>query len=327
MNQLEQRLLNDFQRGFPLCAEPFAEIARRCDAAATEVISAYRRLAARGAVSRIGGVFAPNCIGASTLAAMRVPDGRVAEVARRVSAHPEVNHNYEREHLWNLWFVATAPDEARLAAALTAIEQECGIAVMRLPLEEDFHIDLGFDLLDGTVPARGARAPARRLVLGARERALVGALQPGLTIVARPYAELAARAGMTQDATIAQIGRWLEAGAIKRFGVVVRHHELGFGANAMVVFDVPDPEVGRVGRDLAAEKDVTLCYRRPRMLPEWPYNLFCMVHGRSRDAVLAQLAALRERCGLGAYAQEILFSARRFKQRGARYVEEAAAHG
>ena len=326
MNQLEQRLLNDFQREFPLCPEPFAEIARCCGAAATEVMNAYRRLAARGAVSRIGAVFSPNCIGASTLAAMRVPDERVAEVARRVSAYPEVNHNYEREHLWNLWFVATAPDEARLAAALAAIEQECGIAVMRLPLEEDFHIDLGFDLLDGTVPARGARAPARRLVLGARERALVAALQPGLTIVARPYSLLGARAGMTQHDTIAQIGRWLDAGVIKRFGVVVRHHELGFGANAMVVFDVPDPEVGRVGRDLAAQEDVTLCYRRPRVLPEWPYNLFCMVHGRSRDAVLTQLAALRERCGLGDYAQEILFSARRFKQRGARYVEEVV-HG
>jgi DNA-binding Lrp family transcriptional regulator len=326
MNELALRLLNDFQRGFPLCPEPFAEIACRCDIDAGEVIKAYRNLAGEGAVSRIGAVFAPNCVGASTLAAVRVPEERLSAVAQLVSAHPEVNHNYKREHEWNLWFVATAPDKARLAAALAKIERESGLAVMSLPLEEDFHIDLGFDLRDGTVPVRGSRPAAGPLELSAEEAALVAALQPGIPIAMRPYAELGRRAGMTEAGAIAQLQRWLEAGVIRRFGVVVRHHELGFGANAMVVLDVPDAEVGHLGRRLAAEQGVTLCYRRPRVLPQWRYNLFCMIHGRGREAVLAQLAALGERCGLTDYPSEVLFSCRRFKQRGARYVEEAA-HG
>ncbi len=326
MDGLELRLLNDYQRAFPLCPEPFGEIARRCDIGAADVINAYRKLAAEGAVSRIGAVFAPNCIGASTLAALRVPQERLSEVAQRVSAHPEVNHNYEREHEWNLWFVATAPDGERLAAVVAEIEHECGLTVLSLPLEEDFHIDLGFDLRDGTVPVRGSRAVAGPLVLGAAEAELVAALQPGITITERPYAELGRRAGMTESGAIAQLQRWLEAGVIRRFGVVVRHHELGFGANAMVVFDVPDAMVEQAGRRLAAEREVTLCYRRPRALPRWPYNLFCMIHGRSRETVLAQLAVLCERCELGDFPREVLFSCRRFKQRGARYVTEAA-HG
>ncbi|MDH3286864.1 MAG: Lrp/AsnC family transcriptional regulator [Betaproteobacteria bacterium] len=326
MDGLELQLLNDFQRGFPLCPEPFGEIARRCNIDPAKVIGAYRKLAAEGAVSRIGAVFAPNCVGASTLAAMRVPQERLSEVAQCVSAYHEVNHNYEREHDWNLWFVVTAPDKARLTDVLAEIERECGLGVMSLPLEEDFHIDLGFDLRDGTVPARGSRPAVGPLELTADESALVAALQPGIPVAPRPYAELGRRAGMTESGTIAQLQRWLGAGVIRRFGVVVRHHELGFGANAMVVLDVPDPEVGRAGRRLAAAHGVTLCYRRPRALPQWRYNLFCMIHGRSREAVLAQLAPLCERGGLADYPREVLFSCRRFKQRGARYVEEAA-HG
>lgn len=324
MNKLERRLVNCYQRDFPLCPEPFSDIAGRCGAAVTEVMDAYRRLTAQGAVSRVGAVFAPNCIGASTLAAMQVPHEHLAEVARCVSALPEVNHNYEREHGWNLWFVATASNEARLGAALATIERKCGLPVMSLPLEEDYHIDLGFDLRNGTVPVRGSRSTAAPLALNTAQAALVAALQPGIPITARPYAELARRAGMTESRALAQLKRWLEAGVIKRFGVVVRHRELGFGANAMVVLDVPDVEVDAVGRRLAAEQEVTLCYRRPRRLPQWRYNLFCMIHGRSRETVQEQLGALWDRCGVADYPRAVLFSRRRFKQRGARYVEEAA---
>lgn len=322
MNDFEFRLLNDYQRDFPLCAEPFAEIARRLGASADAVMDACARLQAGGALSRIGAVFSVNRVGASTLAAMRVPEGRLDEVAERVSSHAEVNHNYEREHEWNLWFVATAPDAGRLAAALEAIGHECGLPVMRLPLEEEFHIDLGFDLRDGSVPARGAPPGTAPVRLNEHERALIAALQPGLPIVARPYSEVAARAGVAESEAIAAIGGWLADGVIKRFGVVVRHHELGYGANAMVVWDVPDGEVAHIGRRLAQSEGVTLCYRRPRVPSRWAYNLFCMIHGRDRDEVLRQVEALSKRWAIAGYPHEVLFSRRRFKQHGARYVEE-----
>jgi len=326
VDDFEFRLLNDFQRGFPICPEPFHEIARRCGVDPAVVIEEYRRLAARGALSRIGAVFAPNCVGASMLAAMRVPEARLSEVAQCVSAHGEVNHNYEREHEWNLWFVVTAPDSERLTEVLADIQHECGLAVMSLPLERDFHIDLAFDLRTGRVPVRGLRVVAASRRLNAAQAALVTALQPGLPLVGKPYAELARRAETTEAAAIEQLKRWLEAGVIRRMGVVVRHHELGFAANAMVVLDVPDAEVDRVGRRLAAEQYVTLCYQRPRRLPQWRYNLFCMIHGRARDAVLSRIAEVLAHCAAADYPMEVLFSRCRFKQRGARYVEEVV-HG
>jgi DNA-binding Lrp family transcriptional regulator len=146
MNKFEKRLLNEFQREFPLCSRPFAEIARRLGISETETIDALRSLSERGAVSRVGAVFRPHRIGTSTLAAMAVPTSRLEEVAMIVSDYPEVNHNYEREHRYNLWFVAIAADEASLEHVLSDIERRSGLPVLRLPMLEDYHIDLGFEL-------------------------------------------------------------------------------------------------------------------------------------------------------------------------------------
>jgi DNA-binding Lrp family transcriptional regulator len=143
---LERRLLNEFQQGLPLVPEPFAEIARRLGVYETTVLETLRRLQTEGVVSRVGAVFQPNRVGASTLAAMAVPEDELENVAAIVNGFDEVNHNYEREHRFNLWFVVAADDEDRLQEVLAEIEQRCGYPVLDLPLLEDFHIDLGFDL-------------------------------------------------------------------------------------------------------------------------------------------------------------------------------------
>ncbi len=142
----ELRLLNEFQRDFPLVPRPYLEIAERLGISEDDVIEALNDLRTRGAISRIGAVVKPNSIGASTLAAMRVAPARLDDVAARVSARPEVNHNYEREHDINLWFVVTASSRDAVAAVLDDIEAETGIAPLDLPLLTPFHIDLGFDL-------------------------------------------------------------------------------------------------------------------------------------------------------------------------------------
>lgn len=322
-------LLNDYQRGFPLQSRPFAAIGAAQGISESEVLAAYRAATQAGKVSRIGAVFAPWTVGASTLAAMAVPVERLAAVAACVSAHAEVNHNYSREHHYNLWFVATAADQARLDAALAQIASDCGYPVLSLPLREEFHIDLGFDL------AGGERQPANwrcfsdtaPCAMPAIEQRLLHALQEGLPLVAQPYAALAEQAGISEALALEMIESWQAAGRIKRFGVVVRHHELGFSANAMCVWDVPDALASTLGKELAGEAAVTLCYRRQRALPDWRYNLFCMIHGKQRDEVLAQRADLAARLGLDAWPHAILFSGERFKQRGARYIEAAALSG
>jgi len=328
-DSLDFRLLNEFQRDFPLLSRPYAALAEQVGSSEGEVIATLARLRDAGAVSRIGAVIAPRSVGASTLAALAAPADQLERIAEMVSRHPEVNHNYQREHRYNLWFVATAGDEAALAAALQGIEAETGCRVISLPLLEGFHIDLGFDLTRNgkshcaTSLASESPDPA---VLSETERRLLGALQDGLELLPQPYGRLALRAGMSEGEVLGLLAEWLRRGFVKRLGVVVRHHELGFTANAMCVWDVPDAQVTAIGARLAAEPAVTLCYRRGRAVPatEWPYNLFCMIHGRDRAAVESEIAALGARHGLSAYPQAVLFSVRRFKQRGARYVHGAA---
>ena len=318
---LDFHLLNDFQRDFPLCPAPFAELASRLGVAEKVVLGRLENLRRDGKISRVGAVFAPKRIGASTLAAMAVPPEKLDAVAAAVNRFPEVNDNYEREHRYNLWFVVTAASEGRLQATLGAIEQAAGYPLMPLPLLEEFHIDLGFSLNGGpkkNVVAATPVAPAQPI--GEIERRLISVLQEGLPMFIRPFQLIAGRVGTSEAEVLGRIRRWLEHGAIKRFGVVVRHHELGVRANAMLVHDIPDERVGDIGRALAEEQAVTLCYRRPRCLPEWPYNLFCMIHGRERGEVEATIAELRQRHGLENYAHETLFSLTRFKQNGARYA-------
>ncbi len=324
MDSLDFRLINEFQRDFPLEPQPFAEIAYRLCVDEETVLAALQRLRGEGVVSRVGAVFAPRRVGASTLAALAAPPGRLEEIAARVSARREVNHNYEREHHYNLWFVVTAPDEAHLSGALAAIERDTGCPVISLPLEHEFYIDLGFDLAGVCkAPHSGRRIEAGDLrELTSPEQRLMGALQHGLDLVPRPFARLGERASLDEQELIATLKRWRGEGIIKRFGVVVRHHELGYTANAMVVWDLPDAEVERVGGLLAAEPQVTLCYQRRRCRPDWPYNLFCMIHGRERASVERAVAALRARLGLDTRPHAILFSRRRFKQRGAHYVAQ-----
>ena len=318
---LEFRLLNEFQRDFPLCPAPFAELAARLGVGEKAVLGALEQLRREGKISRVGAVFAPKRIGASTLAAMAVPAESLAAVAAAVNRFPEVNHNYEREHRYNLWFVVTAASEGRLQATLGAIEKATGYALLSLPLLEEFHIDLGFPLHGGSVKEKAvARVLPPAAPIGDGERRLVSVLQEGLPLFARPFALIAERVGVSENDVLTRIGSWIEEGAIKRFGVVVRHHELGYTANAMLVHDVPDERVGELGRSLAEEPAVTLCYRRPRQAPQWPYNLFCMIHGRERAEVEGVIADLRHRHGLDDCAHDVLFSLTRFKQKGARYA-------
>jgi len=145
-SDLERRLLNDFQHDFPLSPTPYADIAHTLGVSEAEVLETLTRLQQQGVVSRVGAVLRPNSIGASTLAAMAVPAERLDEVAALVSSIHEVNHNYEREHRFNLWFVAVAADAAQLQAILDQIAARSGIEVLSFPLVEDYHIDLGFDL-------------------------------------------------------------------------------------------------------------------------------------------------------------------------------------
>jgi len=151
------------------------------------------------------------------------------------------------------------------------------------------------------------------------DQRLIAGLAEGLALVPRPYAALGRSIGLSESETIARLGNLIGQGVIQRLGVIVRHHELGYRANAMVVWDVADAAVAMAGRSLAGLPFVSLCYQRPRRPPEWSYNLFCMIHGRVRVEVEALIERATDQAGLGSCPRAVLFSRRRFKQQGARY--------
>ena len=146
MFETDKKLLNDYQRDFPLVPRPFAEIGKQLGISEGEVIEDFARHIENKTISRIGAVVKPGTVGVSTLAAMKVPKEKIIEVAKIISSFDEVNHNYEREHNFNLWFVVTAPSDARLQEVLKEIEIKTGIVPMGLPMERDYHLDLGFKL-------------------------------------------------------------------------------------------------------------------------------------------------------------------------------------
>jgi len=313
---LQFTLLNQWQRGFPICREPFDILARSLRVGTAEVIGAYSRLRDGGALSRIGGVFGAGAGGASVLAAMAVPAGRLSEVASQVSAHPGVNHNYERENRLNLWFVMTGRSKHEVEHGLCDLEDTIGITILRLPMVQPYGVDLAFDLR-GHGAVRGSRAWAADVApVQARDVPLAALLEQGVPLVRRPFDLWARALSRHADDVIDTVLRWLEAGTLSRFGVVVRHHELGYTANAMTVFDVPDDRVDACGQALAREPGITLAYRRARA-HGWPYNLYCMVHGTDQMAVRQVLAEAIDGAGLMRRPHEVLFSLRRFKQTGA----------
>ena len=328
MNPLEQALLNDYQRDFPLQSRPFAQIAKAHNTDTGSILQLLGKLKKTGLITRIGPVFRPNTIGVSTLAAMKIPGNRLEAVAKLVNKYPEVNHNYEREHAYNLWFVVTAPDQQHLEDTLLSIEKLTGIAVMRLPLVKEHHIDLGFKMplhgkesspvvkkhLSSTAVVKHSTQPDDAI-----HRQLIDEIQSGLPLVERPYAEIAQKVGIDEQEVMRRIEIMLTTGAIRRMGVVVRHHELGYRANAMLVWDIADQRVNEVAKQLSRVDCITLCYQRPRHLPHWPYNLFTMIHGKERQSVKQRIEEIVQQYGLSDIPMATLFSLRRFKQRGACY--------
>ena len=318
LSEGDRRLIDGFQRDFPLEPEPFRIVADKLDLDESGVLASLIRLSESGVISRLGAVLRPNCAGASTLAAMAAPAHRLETIAEAVNAEPGVNHNYEREHKLNLWFVVTGANRAAIAASLARIQSRVGLDVLDFPLLRSFHIDLGFPIFtigEGAKKiARGASPPPPE----ADDIRLLTVIEDGLPLCRRPYQQVATRLGWREQDVIARLRRLIACGAVARFGLVVRHHVLGYRANAMVVWDVDDGVLPDIGARLAAAPGVTLCYERPRRPPVWRYNLYSMVHGRDRDQVQAEIAVLAENVGAASRGHEILFSRRCFRQRGAK---------
>jgi DNA-binding Lrp family transcriptional regulator len=334
LDAVDAALIDGYQSGVPVVERPFRRIGADLGVAERAALARVERLRERGVFRRFGAVLNPPVIGSSTLAAVRAPADRFDEVAAVVNGYRQVNHNYRRDHEWNMWFVVTAGSRERRDDVLSGVEERTGLAVLSLPMRTDYYIDLEFPVVNDD---RFARESAARTAVDATrigedatgdlsplEADLLVAIQDGLPLSLTPYRDVAAAVDRPVGDVLDATERLLDRGAIKRIGCVVNHVVTGFDSNCMVVWDVPDEERDERGRAVGALPYVTLCYHRPRR-PErdWPYNLFTMVHGREAAAVDAKVDELA--ADHLPYDHERLYSTETLKQTGARYDELVAS--
>jgi len=329
-NDFNLRLINGWQRGFPLCPRPYQAMAREMKSSERHILQLLAAFLEKGLISRVGAVVRPNTAGASTLAALKAKPDEMERLAALINQEKGVNHNYQREGSeYNLWFVATAPDRAGLDDMLGRISQRTGRQLLDLPMRRAFHIDLGFAIGNGASPIRSQQnglaqaAPSAPPKASDDDRALLAAMEDGLPLAPQPYALLGRKLGISESRVISQIGSLLRRGIISRLGLVVRHRKMGFVHNAMAVWDIDDQLVAGLGSRLARQPFVTLCYERRRALPDWPFNLYCMIHGRDRSLVRRQAAKLNQIAGEAASDHKLLFSTRCFRQSGPRFSSPA----
>ena len=329
MNELSRRLIDEWQGGFPLCERPFAEVAERLDASEDAVLEALRELLANGTLTRFGPLYQIERLGgAFSLAALQAPEADFERIARIVNDFPEVAHNYRRNHAFNMWFVLATETPAGMNDIVERIAAATGMPVFNFLKEREYFIEARFAVgagrVENSAPLAKHPSPPTPLPQGERGvsaqalRPLILATQAGLPLTPQPYHAIAAQLNSDAETVMAGLQALLGAGAIRRIGVVPNHYRIGYAANGMTVWDVADEVVDELGERVGALEFVTHCYRRPRHLPDWPYNLFAMAHGASRDEVAAKADRIADILGDACRARDILYSTRILKKTGLR---------
>ncbi len=328
IDEVDAALIDGYQSGFPVIERPFRQVGSELGIGEAEALRRVERLRDSGIFRRFGAVLNPPVIGASTLAAVQAPGDRFEEIAETINGYRQVNHNYRRDHEWNMWFVVTAATLERREEIITEIESETGCAVLVLPMLTDYYIDLEFPVVNSDRFARESVAStsvdATRISetaaadLSALDRRLILEIQDGFPLSKTPYRDVAVAVDAPVEDILASIEKLSADGCIKRIGCVVNHIVTGFDSNCMVVWDVPDEDLDEYGEAVGRLPYVTLCYHRPRRPDlDWPYNLFTMIHGRDQDAVDAKVDELASE--FLPVEHERLYSTETLKQTGAQY--------
>ncbi len=324
MNELQHRLIDDWQGGFPLCERPFAVVAERLESNEEAVLQALRDLLTNGTLTRFGPLYQIERLGgAFSLAALQAPEADFERIARIVNGFPEVAHNYRRDHAFNMWFVLATETPAGMNETVEHIAAATGLPVLNVPKEREYFIEAKFAVGAGRVePSKPLVEHGTALPLSperlAELRPLILVTQAGLPLTPQPYHALAAQLNSDAETVMAGLQALLDAGAIRRIGVVPNHYRIGYAANGMTVWNVADEKVDELGERVGALEFVTHCYRRPRHLPDWPYNLFAMAHGASRAEVSAKADRIASILGDACRARDILYSTRMLKKTGLR---------
>jgi siroheme decarboxylase len=320
LEELDKRLLNLMQGRFPIERRPYARVAELAGVSEREAMARVRRLLDQRIIRQVTPIFDTRALGyASMLVAAKVDPEHPHRAAQVINAHPGVSHNYLRNHEFNLWFtIATEPDsKLGLDGTLEVLAREAGAASIRqLPTLKLFKIRMDLEMEGSTEDLAKAAVAADPVELDpqpydARDVAAIRALQGDMPVIEEPYAPAAAQLGMPQDAFLAHLAGMQERGLLRRVAAILYHRRAGFSANGMGVWKVPEAQILDVGRQMAAVRGISHCYQRPTY-EDWPYSVFTMAHGRSKqecDAILDSIEALT-----GISERATLYSSTEFKK-------------
>jgi DNA-binding Lrp family transcriptional regulator len=324
LSDQERSVITLIQASFPLVRRPFEAVGEKLGLGEEVVLELVEGLKKAGLIRNIGPVFEPARFGVSSeLIAARVAPKKLERVGAAVGEWRPVTHCYARSHSINLWLAALSADRQWFEEARERLLEMPGVSgVWRLPAVRRFKVAVRFDLTDGegdevessAEPDDETGAAGLAPSGGDQEDVdlrLLAALEMDLPLCPEPFAALAASRGLSEEAVISALLRWRADGRIRRYGALVRHLRLGFLANAMTVWQVPAERVPETGAALASSAHVSHCYERPPF-SEFPFNLYAMVHARSRGDCLAVVEELSAHCG--DCPRAVLFSTREFRK-------------
>ncbi len=330
LDEADKRLMNLLQSRFPLRAEPFALLAAEAELDLEDVLARTRRLLEGRIIRELTPIFDTRALGyESMLVAAKVDSENPQRAAAIVNSHPGVSHNYLRTHDFNLWFtIATPPDsELGLAGTIDVLMNETGAESMRqLPTLTLFKINMNLEMEKGTEALAAAveAAPPRELEAqpyDQRDIEVIRALQGPMAAVERPYDEAAAELGVSTEELLEHLRGMVERKLLRRVAAILFHRRAGFSANGMGVWKVPEAEIAETGRRMASFRGVSHCYQRPTYA-DWPYSVFTMAHGRSKQECDAVLDSIAEECGMGSADRATLYSSTEYKKIRLHYFTE-----
>jgi siroheme decarboxylase len=329
LDEADKRLLNLMQGSFALTERPFAHVASAAELPEADVMARVQRLLDKRIIREITPIFDTRALGySSMLVAAKVDPEHPHRAAQVINQHPGVTHNYLRNHDFNLWFtIAVEPDTMLgLDGTLDALAAETGAhSIRQLPTLKLFKIRMDLEMERGTdaLAAAGEAVEPRELdpiALSEEDVATIRATQGPMPVVPEPYAPAAERLGVPVDDVLRRLESLRERGGLRRVAAILYHRRAGFSANGMGVWKVPEEEVLETGKQMAAFRGVSHCYQRPTY-PDWPYSVFTMAHGRSKDECDSILASIAEATGI--HERATLYSSTEFKKVRMLYFTDA----
>jgi DNA-binding Lrp family transcriptional regulator len=326
LGESDKELLNEIQWTFPLVTRPFDTIAKKFDTTPEIIKEKLNNLKEIGVLRQLSAIFDTRKLGyTSSLVAMEIEHDKLDYVASQINRHPGVSHNYERDHQFNLWFTLAVPPGDDLNSELEKFNVLKGIKKVRmLPTLQLFKIGVKLDMVDDKkheVAPTEEKKEIKNIKFEPTEedKDFIRELQKDMEIIDEPFVNAAKNLGITEDELFSKMKHYESMGVLRRFAAILRHRQVGFTANGMIVWKVPEDRITSVGETLGSFPQVSHCYERPTY-DDWPYNVFSMIHCKTHDEAYEVAKTIQDQIDVNEY--KILFSSREFKKTRVEYFVE-----